>query len=111
MSQPGEALREAALEVAIHEAADKIADSPVVRERVRVAIRAALAAPVAGVGLDELTRDVAASTNVAKWVLPLVLAVRAWRDTPRTRDMRVGQRLELAILDAINDLDEYGADT
>ncbi|MCI0584026.1 MAG: hypothetical protein L0227_14275 [Chloroflexi bacterium] len=52
------------------------------------------------------------ATKAMTWALPVILAVRAWRDHDYGEDkpgMRRGAELEQAILDAINDFDEYAA--
>jgi hypothetical protein len=50
------------------------------------------------------------ATKAMTWALPVILAVRAWRDTPRDpRKMHESAALDHAILDAINNFDYYAA--
>ena len=70
----------------------------------------ALASSPAPAGLEDISDAVTEATSAMAHALPVIVAVRAWRDTVRSpRDPRLSQRLDQAILDAIGDFDEYAA--
>ena len=72
-------------------------------------LRAALAS-TAPAGLEDISDAVTEANSAIAHALPVIVAVRAWRDTVRSpRDPRLSQRLDQAILDAIGDFDEYAA--
>ncbi len=76
---------------------------------IRAATLAAARSSPAPAGLDvaDTRRAVTSATQTLAMAMPVILAVRDWRDTPRTpTNLRLGQRLEQAILDAIGDFDE-----
>jgi hypothetical protein len=68
--------------------------------------------PSGSIDVEEASGAMRAATNAMTWALPVIAAVRGWRDAPRVASRgesvaRIGQRLEQALLDAINDFDEY----
>jgi hypothetical protein len=61
--------------------------------------------------ITEMRRTIREATEAMAAALPVISAIRAWRDTPRVATKKeplavLNQRLELAILDALNDFDE-----
>lgn len=64
--------------------------------------------------LDETREAIRDATKAMMWALPVILAVRAWRDfdylgLEHTEGMQRHAALEQALLDAINDFDYYAA--